>query len=256
MSVELLDKTRSINALLQGELKDDRVVFNDLCQILSDHFNGNVLVISKNGKVLGAALNDESIKLNSLIIHNVNEYIDEFLNKRLNGILCTKENVNLETLGFTKSESSNLAAIVTPILISGKRLGHLFIYRKNNIFSIDDIILSEYGASVVGLETMRADKEKVDRTEIMRANVKAALSTLSVTEAVAIKEIITNLPEEGGIVVTSSLSTKLDITRSIIVNAIKKFASAGIIDAHSGGMKGTYIKVTNKLIYDELKSIN
>lgn len=255
MSVELLDKTRSINSLLQGQFKEDRIIFDDLCLILSEHFAGNVLMISQKGKVLGLAVNDSDNKLERLISYKVGEFIDNNLNKRLNSILCTKENVNLETLGFTRAEATGLAAIVTPVLIAGNRLGHLFIYRKNNIFNIDDIILSEYGASVIGLETMRSEKEQGDRKETMKANVVAALAALSVTERIAIKRILSTLPKEGGIVVTSNLALELDITRSIIVNAIKKFASAGIIDAHSGGMKGTYIKVLNDTVYKEIEKM-
>ena len=43
-------------------------------------------------------------------------------------------------------------AIITPIDIAGERLGTLFIYKKDKVYEIDDIILSEYGTTVVGLE--------------------------------------------------------------------------------------------------------
>ena len=42
------------------------------------------------------------------------------------------------------------------------------------------------------------------------------------------------------------------ITRSVIVNALRKFESAGVIDCKSSGMKGTYIKVINEYVFDEL----
>ena len=52
MSVQLLDKTRKINKLLHNN-NSSKVVFNDICRVLSDILNSNVLVISKKGKVLG-----------------------------------------------------------------------------------------------------------------------------------------------------------------------------------------------------------
>jgi len=43
------------------------------------------------------------------------------------------------------------------------------------------------------------------------------------------------------------------ITRSVIVSALRKFESAGVIESRSLGMKGTYIKVLNDYLFDELK---
>ncbi|MCB6331473.1 GTP-sensing pleiotropic transcriptional regulator CodY, partial [Blautia faecis] len=45
---------------------------------------------------------------------------------------------------------------------------------------------------------------------------------------------------------------RFGITRSVIVNALRKLESAGVIESRSSGMKGTYIKVVNDLIFDEL----
>jgi transcriptional pleiotropic repressor len=39
------------------------------------------------------------------------------------------------------------------------------------------------------------------------------------------------------------------------VNALRKFESAGVIESRSSGMKGTYIKVLNDYIFDELDEI-
>ena len=51
MSVQLLDKTRKINKLLHNN-NSSKVVFNDICEVLSDILKSNILVISKKGKVL------------------------------------------------------------------------------------------------------------------------------------------------------------------------------------------------------------
>ena len=39
------------------------------------------------------------------------------------------------------------------------------------------------------------------------------------------------------------------------MNALRKFESAGIIESRSSGMKGTYIKVLNDYIFEELEDI-
>ena len=57
-SVQLLDKTRKINKLLHNN-SSHKVVFNDICRVMSDILASNVLVISKKGKVLGISINKE-----------------------------------------------------------------------------------------------------------------------------------------------------------------------------------------------------
>ncbi len=49
MSVQLLDKTRKINKLLHNN-NSSKVVFNDICEVLSEILESNVLVISKKRK--------------------------------------------------------------------------------------------------------------------------------------------------------------------------------------------------------------
>ena len=46
MSVQLLDKTRRINKLLHNN-NSQKVVFNDICQVLMEVMDSNVIVISK-----------------------------------------------------------------------------------------------------------------------------------------------------------------------------------------------------------------
>jgi transcriptional pleiotropic repressor len=57
------------------------------------------------------------------------------------------------------------------------------------------------------------------------------------------------------VLVASKIADRVGITRSVIVNALRKFESAGVIESKSSGMKGTYIKVLNDAVYDQLKEI-
>ncbi len=177
------------------------------------------------------------------------------LNERLLGILSTKENVNLETLGF-ESDIKKYSAIITPIDIAGERLGTLFVYRYDNQYDIEDIIVSEYGTTVVGLEMMRSvNEENAEETRKVQI-VRSAISTLSFSELEAITHIFFDeLNGTEGILVASKIADRVGITRSVIVNALRKFESAGVIESRSSGMKGTYIKVVNDVVFDELARI-
>jgi GTP-sensing transcriptional pleiotropic repressor CodY len=254
MSVQLLDKTRKINKLLHNN-SSSKVVFNDICDVLTNILDSNVLVISKKGKVLGNGYCDGVEQINELISNEVGEYIDEMLSERILGILSTKENVNLETLGFTSDTVKNYRAIIAPIDIAGERLGTLFVYKNGDAYSIDDIILCEYGTTVVGLEMMRSVNEESAEESRKLQVVKSAISTLSFSELEAITHIFDELDGKEGILVASKIADRVGITRSVIVNALRKFESAGVIESRSSGMKGTYIKVLNDVVFDELDKL-
>lgn len=253
-SVQLLDKTRKINKLLHNN-NSSKVVFNDICEVLKDILESNVLVISKKGKILGTGSRKEVGEIEGLLKYDVGSLIDTMLNERLLGVLSTKENVNLETLGFELQDSSKYQAIVTPIDIAGERLGTLFIYKVKEQYSIDDIILCEYGATVVGLEMLRAVNEESAEESRRLQVVKSAIGTLSFSEMEAITHIFDELGGNEGVLVASKIADRVGITRSVIVNALRKFESAGVIESRSSGMKGTYIKVLNPVIFDEIEEL-
>ena len=253
-SVQLLDKTRKIGKLLHNS-NSGKVVFNDICRVLCDILSSNMFVISKKGKVLGIGESVNVESLSDLLVDNVGSFIDPMLNERLLTILSTKENVNLETLGFEGIDSSKFQAIITPIEIAGERLGTLFIYKTDTPYDIDDIILCEYGTTVVGLEMLRAVNEENAEESRKLAVVKSAISTLSFSAMQAIIHIFDELDGMEGVLVASKIADRVGITRSVIVNALRKFESAGVIESRSSGMKGTYIKVTNDVVFNEIKKL-
>ena len=148
-----------------------------------------------------------------------------------------------------------ISIIITPIEIAGERLGTLFVYRFEKPYDIDDIILCEYGTTVVGLEMMRSVNEENEEETRKVQIVRSAISTLSYSELEAIIHIFDELDGNEGILVASKIADRVGITRSVIVNALRKFESAGVIESRSSGMKGTYIKVLNDVVFDELNKV-
>lgn len=253
-SVQLLDKTRKINKLLHNN-SSHKVVFNDICKVLSEILQSNVLVISKKGKILGVSSSHKVEEIKELVDDEVGELVDLMFNERLLNVLSTKENVNLETLGFAQGYANKYQAIIAPIYIAGERLGTLFMYKVDCQYDIDDIILCEYGTTVVGLEMMRSVNEENAEEDRKVHIVKSAISTLSYSELEAIVHIFEELGGSEGILVASKIADRVGITRSVIVNALRKFESAGVIESRSSGMKGTYIKVLNDVVFEELEKI-
>ena len=102
---------------------------------------------------------------------------------------------------------------------------------------------------------MRSVDEENAEDERRVQVVKSAFSTLSYSEMEAIIHIFDELEGTEGNLVASKIADRVGITRSVIVNALRKFESAGVIESRSSGMKGTYIKVLNDYIFEEIKAI-
>lgn len=157
------------------------------------------------------------------------------------------------TLGYEFDRVREYQAMVAPVNMAGKRLGTLFVYRRSEAFSIDDIILMEYGMTVIGLAMQRAESEELSEEQHKENDVRAAIRTLSKLEAKAMLYVLDELEEsENDMLITSRLADQVGITRSVIVNGLKKCESAGIISTRSGGMKGTSIRLLNELFTPEM----
>ena len=243
MSVELLDKMRRINRLLHYD-SGNVVSFGDICRVMSLELGASVVVLSSKGKILG--LSQAEPKEND-------NFIDASLNERLLNILSTQDNASLEALGFPREAALRYRAIISPVEISRVRLGSIFIYREGESFDVDEIILTEHGTMIIGLEMRRSLNEESAAELRKKQVVQSAIGTLSASELDAVRYILEELDGKEGILVASKVADRVGITRSVIVNALRKLESAEVIESRSSGMKGTYIRIINDLILEELK---
>ena len=170
MSLELLDKTRKINHLLNSR-QSDKVNFNEFCRVFSGEMQVNVLLISRKGKILGLKERKEIPVIPQLKKAAYGSYLEVSLQERLLNVLSTKENANLMTLGFSFEEAGEYQVMVAPVNMAGRRLGTLFVYRKEEPFSIDDIIWTEYGTVVIGLAMQRAESEEMTQEQHKEDNL-------------------------------------------------------------------------------------
>lgn len=252
MSVELLGKIRKVNSLLK-RTGFQPVIFNDICKLLGEVIGANVTVTSKKGKVLGLYNNEDMGVIGDLQSVTIGSYLDKQLNNNFLSVIDTKENVEVNSIGLTSVEGMDqYKAVISPIDAGGEKLGTLFLYKNHVDFDVEDIIMIEYAATVVGLEIIRSLNEE-SAEEIRKSTiVKSAIGTLSYSELEAILHIFEELDGMEGLLVASKIADRVGITRSVIVNALRKFESAGVIESRSLGMKGTYIKVLNEVLLDEL----
>ena len=62
-----------------------------------------------------------------MIVDKVGGFIDPMLNERFLSVLSTKENVNLETLGFEGQDVKKYQAIINPIDMRGSGWNRVYV---------------------------------------------------------------------------------------------------------------------------------
>ena len=257
----LLEKTRTINKLLQ-KTAGNPVEFTEMAKVLCDLIDSNIYIVGRRGKILGYAFMDgfQCQVIEDIVLKT--ERFPETYNEDLLRITQTQSNIKVDTADcvFTgKSEASCIfngkITTVVPIMGGGERQGTLLLAKYEKEFNYEDLILAEYGGTVIGMEILRAKAERIEDEARRKAAVQIAIGTLSYSELEAIEHIFAELKGKEGLLVASKIADRVGITRSVIVNALRKFESAGVIESKSLGMKGTYIRILNENLLDELSKL-
>jgi transcriptional pleiotropic repressor len=207
----------------------------------------SVYIVGKNGNLLGKG---EIITTRGGVFSE-----EEFANGQFS------ENTLQWLFGFTHTEvnlvtkGSGFYCILAPVFGNGERMGTVVYARENASYTPAETILAEYGASVAGMQILRNANDRMENEARKKTVVQLALEVLSYSELEAVKYIFNEIEGSEGFLVASKLAEEYKLTRSVIVNALRKLESAGVIDARSLGMKGTYIKVLNDYLYEQLAHI-
>lgn len=255
MPSQLLENTRSLNRILQNA-GPDGVLFTDLAKVLGDIIKCNIFVISRKGKVLGHSISKSFSTIPYDIVNGEDVYLTDEFNNRLLLINETVTNIISTDLPSKEYDNENVYYNIAPINCGGDRLGTLLIETTNGEFSHSEIILAEYSATAVGMEIMRAKAMEIEDETRKQAVVQMAIGTLSYSELEAVEHVFAELSgKDEGLLVASKIADRVGITRSVIVNALRKFESAGVIESRSLGMKGTHIRILNDKLLPELDKL-
>jgi len=256
--MNLLGKTRKINSMLQASAGKP-VNFKEMADTLGDIIDSNVYILSRKGKLLGISIHQQIENERMKKMFEERQFPEEYTHS-LFTISETSSNLDIhnEHTAFpveNKELFKNALTTIVPIVGGGERLGTLILARLSSQFEDDDLILAEYGATVVGMEILREKSEEIEEEARSKAVVQMAINSLSYSELEAIEHIFEELDGHEGLLVASKIADRVGITRSVIVNALRKLESAGVIESRSLGMKGTYIKVLNDKFLNALAEI-
>lgn len=260
MSKSLLEKSRELNKMVrQIPTHPKKPDFEGAARMMADNLECNVYILGRRGMLRGWAFQPGQDCVDIETIINFSERFPGSFNQKFLDVQETEVNIPLQSgkcifkADDVSCEQSKRMAAVVPIYGGAGRMGTFLLVKCDGEFSEEDIILAEYGATVVANEIMRIRAERIEEEARSKAAVHVAVATLSYSEREAIEHIMAELDGNEGFVVASRIADKVGITRSVIVSALRKFESAGVIESRSLGMKGTYIKVLNENLFEELE---
>ncbi len=254
---DILKKIRKLNWMLQ-ESPTGAFSFNEMCELMSEFMDANVYITNRHGKVIGVGYKSKSDSMAISDTETGLEVLPEEYNEELMRVRETTANLSgdeaLKIFKYDYDTADKLHTII-PILGGGQRWGTLVLTRYSPSFEEEDLVIGEYGATVVGMEIQRRKSLEREEEEREIAMVQMAIGTLSYSEIEAVQQIFAELDGDEGLLVASKIADRSGITRSVIVNALRKLESAGVVESRSLGMRGTRIKITNSKFKDELNKM-
>lgn len=243
-AVEILEKTRTINNLFQHKATEP-ISFVQVAETLANIIKSMVIIVTRQGQILGRTQPVKGESLDAILDETAADRLSEAFNSRILEAAATE---------MSQLSPGGSQIMITPVYGGGDRLGTILFFREKP-FTAAEIILAEAGAVGVGAEVRRLKTESQDKEHRKRGAVNLATEVLSFSELEAVKCLFLELKGHEGFIIASKLAQKYNLTRSVIVNALRKLESAGVIATRSLGMKGTYIRVLNEYLFAKLEKM-
>ena len=227
--------TRQISRLSQtrGETAE---LAAGVCALLHTHISADVILVDEKNKIIYSSCDTaDAVLLCETALKSVNH----------------TQHKTMTT--FIRQETVYI--LWSPLHVKDIYAGGIIMYRQACDFDDSAQIAVELVSAVLSLLRRQAI-EKAETEQIKRAEaVKAVINTLSFSELEAMIHVIEALNSNEGLLITGKIADRLGMTRSVVVNALRKLEGAGIVETRSLGMKGTYIRIKDILLTEELNKL-
>lgn len=230
--------------------------FQPMIKVLGELLHANTYLINADGELLGFlsvydVINNE--RTNAMMIQ---KQLDPDYMEVIKDIRESTENIAIDddrtifAVEYREKFPDGKTTIL-PILSSTDTFGYLILARPDQSFDEVDMILGEYISTVLALEMYNILRTRNAAVTQQKNLINMAVHSLSYSELEALKVIFKNAEEPSFRITASKIAEEEGITRSIIVNALRKLESAGVIASRSLGMKGTFIdaKTPENLVF-------
>ena len=125
------------------------------------------------------------------------------------------------------------------------------LFRVNQVFEDADYIGCVYVRTLFALLDAVLQKEKSEA--LSNESMNETLRAMTHYEILSLREILRVINGNEGTFIGVDIARALSCSRSIIVQAVKKMAISGVLDATSMGMRGTHIKILKPSIRENIE---
>lgn len=237
---------------LEGVLKQGNVELNEVITLISNSIMCNSYLIGAQGQILTMAQPNgkDCTKENKALKDSLKP---EFM-QRVSFIFITAANIPVESCFFEEDLCVRPGLFMTIVPVRNNRTtsAHLLLTKPEQQFTEEELILAEVASMVISIYFYENSTMAKDAEKSQEATAEMVLDSLSFSELKAVKNVLMDLKATEGFLVASKIADRIGISRSVIVNAMRKLESAGVVESRSLGIKGTYIKIKNQLFYQML----
>jgi len=164
--------------------------------------------------------------------------------------------------------------LTLPVVVADVTLGNLTLHKFGDAFSKEENLAAGIALSICTILLRQHAAETEIDIRRRKSAVRNLINTLSFSELEAAVAILNELPggktdaeqislrnpdlgakksdKPEGLLVAGHIADRLGFTRSVVTAALKKLEGAGLIETRSLGMKGTYIRVKDVMLMEEL----
>ncbi len=226
---------------------------NELCSQLSNLTEADIFVADSAGRII--SLENKRGLLNEIKEISGNFVFENSFNAQIQKIKERKFNLPFSFFNPKNIQKAEIITAVQPLLIGNKKIGVIFALKSEEKFSEEEILILQNCSIIISVLISFFQNEIITEDKRKLNTVKSAIGTLSFSELEAVIYIFDELEGNEGILIVSKVADKFKLTRSVIVNALRKLESAAVIESRSMGMKGTSIRVLNETVIDELNKL-
>ncbi|MGE5593506.1 MAG: hypothetical protein ACM3X3_07480 [Betaproteobacteria bacterium] len=140
-----------------------------------------------------------------------------------------------------------------PITVLREALGMLVVQldREPSRDDLDTLgALATAAGAVLAIRHWRDEEER----ERNQRGARSAIRSLSYSELVAVRAILDSIAGDQGFVIAGRIADAAGMTRSVVVNALRKLSSADLVRTKSLGMKGMFVKLLNPELRSEVQN--
>mgnify|MGYP001221287023 CR=1 FL=1 len=239
---------------LESVLKQEKVGVDKLINLVSSIIGCNSYLISSQGELIASALPNSSDCTKETT--GINYNLKPELKQRIGFVFQTTSNIPVDSCLFHEDYCvrANLFMTIIPVRNNRTTSAHLLLTNPQQLTE-EQLVMAEIASLVTSIYFYENNASINEAEQGEEAKAQMVLKSLSFSELKAISNVLMDLNGTEGYLVASKIADRIGISRSVIVNAMRKLESAGVVESRSLGIKGTYIKVKNLVFYEMLKGL-